>query len=60
MLMLWLMNIHPSTVPRMAIGIDSTTAIGSVQLSYWAASTSSVRMMAKRNTAVTVVPDWVS
>ena len=60
MLMLSPMNIHPSTVPRIATGIESTTAMGSVQLSYCAARTSRVIIMANMNTTVMVVPDWVS
>ena len=40
--------------------ILSTTAIGSVQLSYWADSTSSVITMANISTKLTVVPDCVS
>ena len=54
------MSIHPITVPSMAVGIEMTTAIGSVQLSYCAASTSMVIITAKISTNVMVVPDWVS
>ena len=53
-------NIHPSTVPKIAVGIEMTTAIGSVQLSYWAAKTRIVMTMAKIRTIEIVVPDWVS
>ena len=60
MLMLWFMHIHPNTVPNMATGMAGTTAMGSLQLSYWAASTSMVMIMAKMNTTFTVSPDCVS
>ena len=43
-------------VPRIAVGIEITTASGSVQLSYWAASTRMVTIMANSNTVVMVVP----
>ena len=58
--MLWPIIIHPTTVPRIAVGIAMITAMGEVQLSYWAASTRSVIMTAKSNTAEIVVPACVS
>ena len=54
------MMMQPMMVPRMAVGIDIITATGSVQLSYWAASTRRVMMTANNSTVVIVVPDWVS
>ena len=51
------MQMHPRIVPRIAIGVARITAIGSVQLSYWAASTRMVIMIANMNTNVMVVPD---
>ncbi len=60
MLMLWLRNMQPSTVPRMAVGVVITTATGSVQDSYCAASTNIVIIIAKISVVEIVVPDCVS